>query len=307
MKHAYNTLIKYKYAIVAIFFMAGISSCQKEVHINLDSAPPKVVVEGAIESGLPPYVVLTSTIGFFSNVDLSTLQNSFLHDAHVTVSDGNQTITLKEYALDTGVNNKFYVYSIAPGDTMVGQLTKTYTLSITYNGTTYTATTTIPNPKSVDSMWFDEPEFKRDKTPATAKELFVNYTDPDTIGDYVRCFTKRTGQQMYYPSAVFSDEIVNGKLISKISILAGYPEDAATSDNVNRDSLIYFFPGDTVTLKWSFIDKAVYKFWNSVEFAKSSVGNPFSSPINPITNISNGGLGVWAGYGNTFRTLIVPN
>lgn len=305
MKHRLLSITAYLRLFVAAIFVLGLASCEKEVHIDLGTTAPKTVIQGQIETGMPPFVVLTSTISFFASVDLGTLQNSFLHDAIVKVSNGSKTVTLKEYAIDTGANNKFYVYTIDSSNVMLGEVGQIYSLSVTYGGNTYTSVTKIPNPKGVDSIWLDVPEFARDKTPKTARELFVNYSDPDSAGDCVRCFTRRN-DQMYYPTAIFSDEIVNGKPVYKIGLLAGYPE-AESSVERNRDSLIYFFPGDTVTLKWSSIDKGVYKFWNSVEFAKNSVGNPFSSPINLVSNISNGALGVWAGYGNTLRTLVVPN
>jgi len=293
--------------IISVFVLV-MTSCEKEVHINLGTSAAKVVIQGAIENGKVPYVILTSTISFFSNVDLATLQNSFLHDAVITVSDGTKTTTLKEYSIDTGANNKVYIYSVdTSGSTgfMTGEIGKFYTLSVIYGGTTYTSVTKIPNPAGVDTMWFDKPEFVNDKTPATARQMFINYTDPDTSGNYVRCFTRR-GNQLFYPSGIFSDEVVNGKVVNKIGILGGYAASSGT-DNRNRDSLVYFFPGETVTLQWSSIDKGVYTFWNSVDFAKNAVGNPFSSPINTISNISNGAVGVWSGYGSVYVTMVVPN
>jgi hypothetical protein len=152
-------------------------------------------------------------------------------------------------------------------------------------------------------MWFAEPLFAGNNTPDSALQLFVNYKDPDSAGDYVRAYTSRNNQPFYY-SSNFSDEVVNGKTINNIGLSAGYEN---TANVTNRDSLIYFFPGETVTLKWCAVDKAVYTFWNTLDFAKGSVGNPFSSPINPTTNLSNGALGVWAGYGVYMRTKTVPH
>ncbi len=288
-------------AAIAVFTLA---SCEKEVHINLQDSPPQVVVQGSIETDGVPYVILTSTIGFFSTVDLATLQKSFLHNANVTVSNGSKTITLKEYTFDTGSSFKFNVYSVDTANLsnlMFGEVGKEYTLTITYEGKTYTSVTKIPTPQGVDSMWFDVPQFAGKKTPDSAKQLFVNYKDPDTIGDYVRYFTSRNGDP-FYPSGTFSDEIVNGKTINDIGLIGGYQNNGSTAG----DSLIYFFPGETVTLKWCAIDKKVYQFYNSLDFARSAVGNPFSSPINPMTNMKNGALGIWAGYGVYTKTLIVP-
>ncbi len=288
------------FVIVFAFLLA---SCEKEVHINLAGSPPKVVVNGSIETGFPPYIFFTSTIGFFSTVDLATLQNSFLHGATMTVSDGSTTVTLKEYSLDTGVNRiSFYSVDTANlGNLMLGQVGKMYTLTILYNGTTYTAVTKIPNPKGIDTLWFDVPVFQNSKTPDSAKQLFANYTDPDTPGNYVRYFTRRN-HESFYQSGIFSDEVVNGKRISNIGLYAGYDN----TNNANGDSLRYFYPGDSVVVKWCEIDKGVYTFWNTYDYANNALGNPFASPINVTSNVSNGALGVWAGYGSIYYTIALP-
>jgi len=302
MRHSY--LRSHGLFSLVFFMVITLVACEKEVHINLGSVPPAVVVDGTIETNLPPYVFLTSTISFFSQIDLTTVQNSFLHGADIKVSDGSKTITLREYTIDTGINSKFYVYTIDTADLsniILGQVGKFYTLTITYNGKTYTSVTKIPNPKGPDSLWFAAPALADSKTPANAIQLFANYTDPDTPGNYVRYFTKINSGQ-FFPCGIFSDEVVNGKRVANIGLFAGYNN----SIDANGDSLRYFYPGDTVTLKWSEIDKSVYTFWNTAQFAASAAGNPFASPINVQSNVSNGALGVWAGYGSIDTTMIVP-
>ena len=288
------------------FLLLQLTACQKVVHINLASSPPQLVVEGAIETGLPPYVFLTTTISFFSQVNLTTLQNSFVHGANVQVTCGAKTITLKEYSFDTSGGNLFYVYTVDTSNLnniMIGQVDSFYQLTIVYNGTTYTSVTKIPNPKGVDSLWFAAPTFKNSKTPDSAVQLYVNYTDPDTPGNYVRYFTK-INSQPFFPSQLFSDEVVNGKYVPDIALEAGYNP----VQDANNDSLIYFYPGDSVVLKWCEIDKNVYNFWNTLQFANNALGNPFATPINVQTNISNGALGVWAGYGSiVYPALVVPH
>ena len=296
-----------KYLLLVVFFslvVFAFSSCEKEVHINLGTSPTQLVVQGAVETGVPPYVAITSTIGFFSTIDLTTLENSFIHDVDIEVSDGSRTIKLREYAIDTGTQNKFYFYSVDTSNfsnIMLGETGKYYSLKITYNGKTYTSITKIPYPKGPDSLWFAEPTFKNSKTPDSAVILYANYSDPDTPGNYVRYFTSVDGAQ-YFPAGIFSDEVVNGKVVKNIDLYAGYDN----SSNANGDSLRYFYPGGTVRLKWCEIDKKVFNFYNSSEYAANSIGNPFASPINLQTNITNGALGVWAGYGSVIKTLIVP-
>jgi hypothetical protein len=285
-----------------------LTSCEKEVQIDLKSSPPQVVVQGSIESGNIPFVVLNSSMSFFSKIDLGTLEKSFIHNAIVTVSDGSKTVTLKEYTVDTGLSFKYSVYTIDTtnfnlNNLILGEVGKTYTLSVTYEGKTYTGVTKIPNPQGIDSMWFAEPLFAGENTSDSARQLFVSYSDPDTAGDCVRYFTRRNND-LFFPSENFNDEIINGKKLNQVGLVAGYQETSGTP--ISRDSLFYFFPGETVTLKWCAIDKGVYQFYNSLEFAKGAVGNPFATPINPITNMKNGALGVWAGYGVFEKTLTVP-
>jgi len=43
-----------------------------------------------------------------------------------------------------------------------------------------------------------------------------------------------------------------------------------------------------------------------MEYTYSSVGNPFSSPITVIGNISNGALGYFGGYATQYRSIIIP-
>ena len=67
----------------------------------------------------------------------------------------------------------------------------------------------------------------------------------------------------------------------------------------------FFNEGDTVTLKVCDIDKATYTFWSTWEFARQSLGNPFSQPGKVVGNISNGALGVFCGYAAWYGTVIV--
>ncbi|MBS1772231.1 MAG: DUF4249 family protein [Bacteroidetes bacterium] len=299
---------KSKSIFVCIAVLALISltlvSCEKEVKINLNSGESQVVVEGSIESGLPPYVFLTNSIGYFATIDINTLQNSFIHGAVVTVTDGTTTATLKEYSIDTGNNgNKFYFYSIdtAVKPFFVGKIEKVYKLRIEYKGKVYESYTKIPNPTPLDSVKTVQPDapFDTDKNP-TARQFRIYFKDPDTIGNCVRYFTKRNSEP-YYPglNSVYDDQVINS-IYFQTTIPCGEPRGA----KYNRDSSGVAYPGDTVTIKWCAIDRSVYNFWSTYEYSLGTIGNPFSTPINVKTNISNGALGVWAGYGSYYVTLV---
>ena len=287
---------------LSIFYI----SCEKEVNIDLNTGEPKLVVDGQIESGGPPVVILTKSIGYFSKIDLSTLENAFVHGAVVKVSDGNTTITLKEYSLDTGVNgfNKFFLYSIDTADftalNFKGVTEQYYKLSIEYEGKTYEATTKIPRVRPIDSMWFRKPA--GEPKVETAVLMYIKFTDPDTPGNYIRYFTRRNND-LYLPgfNSVYEDDIVNATTVDSLNLSAGYNR----AKEPNFDSLGYFFRGDTVSLRWCAIDRGVFDFFRTYEYATGTVGNPFASPVNVISNIRGGALGVWAGYGASYADIII--
>lgn len=291
--------------IAAIFLLVlSLISCEKEVKINLKTGDPSLVVEGTIENGLPPYVFLTRSIGYFSTIDLNTLQNSFVHNAKITVSDGIQTITLKEYNVDTGsTGNKLYFYTIDTATNFfVGQVERTYKLTIEVDGKVYESYTKIPNPTNIDSVKTVQPDppFDKEKN-LLARQIRIYFKEPDSAGNYVRYFTKRNSEP-YYPglNSVYPDEIING-IYFETTLSLGEPR----SIEFKRDSTGVAYPGDTVTLKWCAIDKATYNFWSTYEYSLGTLGNPFSTPIQVKSNISNGALGIWAGYGSIYKTLVI--
>jgi hypothetical protein len=281
------------------------TSCEKEVEINFSEGTSQLVVNGQIEVGEWPVVVLTKSIGYFSKVDLATLQNSFIHNAVVEVSDGVQKVRLIEYSKDTGFA-KFYYYKIDTTDPVasnfVGQVEKFYTLTVETGGRKYSSTTKIPAPQALDSMAAVTPR-EVPKNAPTAMQLIVWYSDPDTVGNSVRYFTKRNSEPYYPgPNSVFDDQIVNGAKNAQYPLQAG-----SQRSNVDfTDSTGYIFRGDTVTIKWAAIDHNVFNFYQTFEYSLGTVGNPFSSPINVMSNISGGALGVWAGYAPTYYTIVVP-
>ncbi len=286
--------------------LVSLLACEKEVDIDLgNNAPAKIVIEGGIENNTPPFVIITKSIGYFSTIDLNTLQNSYVHNAKVTVSDGTTVYPLKEYEIDTaGTGNKFYAYSIDTSQGfLLGQFEKFYSLRVEVEGQVYEATTKIPIPTSLDSVLSFYPESREgivDVGP-DARLLKIYFTDPDTPGNFIRYYTQRNGEP-FYPaqSSVFSDEIINGAPFN-----AEFPLGEPYSSLKSFDSLGIAFVGDTVTLRWSAIDKQTYDFWSQYEYSLVTLGNPFASPIRVKSNISNGALGVWAGYGSIYTTIVL--
>ena len=294
MKKGITKKLSLQICILLTAYCLLFSACEKNISIEVPAPPDKLVVEGFIETGSFPYVILTKNSAYYSTFNLTDINKYFVHNAVVKISDGTDTITLQEISLDTaGVQVSVYI-----GLGMIGQVGKTYSLHIEAEGKTVDAVTSILPSIPLDSIWVtynENPDFP-DKV-----RLYCQLTDPAQLGQYVRYFTK-VDTEVFEPglNSVFDDALINGTTFK-------FPLDRAynRNDSIDFDSYGLFNKGDTIILKWCNIDKPHFDFWRTLEFSLGSQGNPFSSPLEIKSNIV-GGLGIWGGYSPSYKTIIVP-
>src|ERR1044071_5621385 len=89
---------------IAICFMvlSLSSSCRKVIKVKLPEYKQKLVVEASITTGEPAIVFLSYSVPVFGGFDFTHPENAFVKGAFVTVSDGTQTDTLKEFDPNAG-------------------------------------------------------------------------------------------------------------------------------------------------------------------------------------------------------------
>lgn len=287
------------------FFLLTITlftACERDIAIVPDISAPKLVVDAEIENNRPPVIVLSRSLNFFSSIDSAELANSFVHNAVVTIQEGNTVYPMKEFEVRSANGNRIFYYS---NDTLqpqqlTGQLGKKYLLTITVNGQTYGSETEIPLlTKTVDSLWWKKAPNNKDTTKVV---LIGRVADPPGLGNYIRYFT-RVGNNAFLPgvNSVFDDNIIDGKTY-EIQIDKGVNR----NEEIDFEEYGFFKRGDTATVKLCNINKPTYDFWRTWEFNFQSIGNPFSSPGKVIGNISNGALGAFCGYAAQYRSLIIP-
>ncbi len=275
-------------------------ACEKTVQLEPEVQAPKLVVEAQIESGQAPYVVLSTSLNYFSTIDPATLNNTYVNGAKITVNDGSRTVLLKEYNVPLTGGYTFYYYSIDPANAMYGEQGKTYRLRIETGGQVYQSQTQIPVlAKKIDSLWWKKAPFNTDTNKVV---LMSRVTDPPGFGNYIRYFTK-TNRDDFFPgmNSVFDDQIIDGKTYD-VQIDQGVTK----NEKVKFEDYGYFKRGDTVIVKMCNIDKASFDFWKTWEFAWQSLGNPFSTPGKVIGNIDNQALGSFCGYAVQYKSLIIP-
>lgn len=287
-------------SIATLALAVMFTGCEKSISIHLHQSSQKLVVEGTIENGKPPTVILTHSLDYFSTIDTTILKGMFVHDAHITVTGNGESVQLVEHSLDTLNGNKYYYYAPDSASAFTGKLGQSYALHISTENETLDAVTTIPaHGFRVDSVWWLW-GIKDQKPDTTKAFLMVRIIDPPQLGNYARYFTK-TNNEPFYPglASVADDEVTNGTIFD-------FQLDRGVNKNIkiDYDNYGYFNPGDTVTLKFCNIDKNTFDFWHTWEYAWSNNGNPFSTPTIILGNIP-GALGYWGGYAAQYRTIII--
>lgn len=319
---------RWKRYLLFCFTVSLIYGCTKVIDID-DLPQPKneIVVEGTIESDAPPFILLTKNSPYFGGISATDLSQYFVRNAIIKVFTSTDTVQLIEFcssslppevqaafvkelgfqAYDTSNIPNVCIYTVPnifayylTGDTtgvFIGKPNTTYNLLIEVDGKTLTSSTTIPGIVPTDPLtWQPHPDASKD----SLVSVYINFKDPDTLGNYFRYFTQRNDEPFYsaITSSAYDDRLINGQFIS-LPLERGMSQ----QDEVDGDTYGYFWKGDTVTLKWTNIDRASYGFWSTLE--NDGGDSPFSSPVVIKTNIK-GGLGIWCGYGVTFQSIVVP-
>jgi hypothetical protein len=285
-----------------IFIIFLFSACEKAINFSPKNVNTSVVVEAYIENGQAPVVILSRSMSYFSKISPDILANSFIRNAEIFISNGAKTHKLKEYALPAANGYTLYFYSIDSSSlatAFIGELNTAYSLRILSEGKEYTANTTIPAlAKTIDSLWWKPAPANPDTTKVV---VMSRVTDPPGFGNYIRYYTRVNDSAFLPPPAsVFDDQIIDGTTY-EVEVEHGVNR----NEEIDFENYSFFTRGDTVTVKFTNIDKKTYDFWRTMEFSYASIGNPFSSPTKVLGNVT-GALGYFGGYAAQYKTIIVP-
>ncbi len=268
-------------------------SCEKTIEVDLPAYDSKLVIEGWIEQGQHPTVILTRSSSYFDKIDSASMRDLIVTTAKVSVSDGEQ-----EEVLTLRRREAYFPEYIYQGTSLRGRVGQTYQLTIVLQGKVYKATTTIPAPVSFDSLWFESLPNED-----SIGHLWAHFSDDEAESNYYRIFTQREGiddtQIPVYFSAM-GDQYFNGQSLS-FTVLRG-----ANSLHQRTDDL-YFRKGESVTVKLCTIDQAHFNYWRTLERELYASGNPLAASGNAVlSNIQGDALGIWGGYGATYQQVVWP-
>jgi hypothetical protein len=270
-------------------------SCERDIEIELASFEDRLVVEGYMIAEENPVVFLTQNVGFFEGIAQSTLAEIIVPDATVMVRGGGRVDTL-EFVLDNNYFPPFYYTS----NNLIGEYDTSYELIIQANGVEAFATTYVPNPTPLDTIYWEvDPESEND----SLGFITYRYSDPDTLGNYHYILHQRIGvDPRYYPSVspLRSDAFVNGQQYESRFFRGRTVKEIGTNSNNAPEDLFYFVKGDIVNVLWCAIDARTYAFWNSLN--NNVAGNILTVPANLESNVENA-IGIWGGYA-PYRELV---
>lgn len=304
------------YFTVALAVSLLLQSCTKEVDIDVPAGEEKIVVEGFIETGQPPIVILTKSRPYFGSNNFNGLGDLMVQNATVTVTTNGTTYPLIQLCTNnipdsllplvtaiTGIDSATlasvnYCLYTSFDPNVWGVEGNQYYLHIVAEGKTLTSTTVIPNGIALDSIWFKVEDPHPDRG-----FCWGRLSDPDSLGNAYRWFAMRKGKDYgFLPpiGSAFEDKFINGQSFEFTAARARAADDDLSE---NADYRGYFRTGDTIIVKFTCIDRPHYLFWRSYETQVVSNGNPFAAPATITSNIV-GGLGVWGGYAVRYDTTI---
>ena len=272
-----------------VFLATMLTSCDEN---HLAVTQPQLVVEGWIEDGGYPVVIVTSSIPISEEyMPAETLSDYIVRWATVTVYCGEDSAVL------TGKYDKGYfppyIYTTSR---MKGEQGKNYSLKVEYKDMVATATTTIP-PRP-DVMRF---RLEKCEDSDTMYQVKVVFTDNKEEKNYYQLFSKVGAENKQYLASYLGsiDDDVLGDT-TEVAVYRGH-EVLSTMDYTP-----YFRPNDTISVKLSQIDEASFHFWDDYIKILSLSRNPFMAPQRSIRyNIVNGS-GYWCGMNSVKDYFVIP-
>jgi hypothetical protein len=259
--------------LILITLASVLVSCEKEISIDLNSSDPKIVIEGEVTDMPGPYFIkLTKTVNFSNGNEFPPVS-----DATVMLSD------------DAGNSERLreFQQGIYATHELQGFAGRTYILTVTIEGETYTAQSTMPSRVPLDGVEVTNSFYSSSQEPEFNYLVTPQYLDPLGMGNNYR-FVQLVNGRVSDSWTVQNDNLSDG-LVNKRPIFG-------------RDTELK--PGDALTVILQSIDRLVYDYFYSLIESSGSGGG--ATPANPVSNIVGGALGYFSAHSMDSRTVTIP-
>lgn len=255
----------------AILLFCLLAACQKAIDVKLDSSDARYIVTARV----------TDQPG---GCQVSVTQSKAFSEDNQFPGVSGAVVTIEHDGIVTGLHaSSAGVYS---NDTLTGQPGHTYRLLVNLDNMRFTATSTMPQPVALDSLYI------RASVLSDWPYITVVYNDPLHVSNYYHFIQYINGRKE--PSIFVSDDEFSDGLTVKSQL--NYNND---TEEPARD----IRPGDSVSIEMICTDAAVYQFWYSLSNGATGANNT-ASPANPVSNIAGGAIGYFSAQTVRQRSLI---
>ena len=278
-----------KYTYFLLIPLLSLFSCEREV--DFVEYEPQVVVEGRIENDQFASVLLSTSISFTEDLDQSSLLSHAIRSAKVVISDGETEEILRLKTNYERIPPFEYVTQ-----TMKGEVGKSYSLTIFYDNKEISAQTYIPQPVEISEVSFN----KKNATDSTCYLgiKFMNESDHN-----YQISTRLIGvEDVFHPT-------LYGNIDHTL-----YQTDQLIDIQVSKSPIIYpkanystVFPDSVpIAVKLSTQTQESFDFWSSYQNEILNSQNPIYPSTSRLRSNIKGGVGIWAGYGVSEKTIVPP-
>ena len=273
-----------------LLFVGLVSSCQKDIKIAPLLYESQLSIECILYPGKVPQLYLSNSVPFFD--PSSSPSQLFVKGAIVTITGSS----IDNLVADSVFDNfrcrwvPFYKGSIPA---VIGQ---TYTLSVTYQGKTYSSSTTINQPKATISSTDFVHSFH--DVYGDHEGVIMNFNDIAGSENFYRFQMNRTVDSTVYGASnlglVHSTCIGSGQFSYSEFGRSIYFDTGLDGQNMQFviEPALKHKQGDVTYLFLQSLDKSSAEFYDNIDKQKLAQLNPFVEPVYLKTKIE-GCIGVF--------------
>lgn len=285
--------IFYKLLIVThvLFFIAAFyQSCQKDIKLKLKPGNNQLVIECILYPGKVPVLYLSNSVPFFS--PMVSPSQLFARGASITITCNSVSDVLLPDSVFDYFRCRwtpFYKGSIP------AQTGRSYDLLVNYQGKTYSATTTIDQPKvAINSVSYVS---SFHDVYGDHEGVIINFNDPPGIGNYYRFQMDRLIDSSVYGASnlglVHSTCTAANFQVTDLgrAIYNDKQADGKPMQLVIEPSFLHQQDDSSIVMVQS-LSKEAAEFYDNIDKQKLSQFNPFIEPVFLKTKIE-GCIGVF--------------
>lgn len=276
--------------IFTLIAVIGFYACEKDIKIKPIQSKNQLSIECILIPGQIPQLYLQSSVPFFS--PNTTPSQLFVRGASVSII-GSSTDNLVMDSVFDNFRCRWIPFYKGAIPSQVGQ---TYNLSVTYNGKTYTATTTIDQPKVTISSTSYVAEFH--DVYGAHEGVIVNFTDIAGSENFYRYGMSRAIDSSVYGASnlgLIHSTCTNGSFFYAREFSRSIYFDKGI-DGQNMQVVVEpaytHGQGDSAFVFVQSLDRNSAEFYDNLDKQKLAQYNPFIEPVFLKTKIP-GCIGVF--------------